>query len=156
MKTYIDANGYERNEQKKYVHRSVAEKALGKSLPEGSIVHHIDGNKSNNSPSNLVICQGEAYHRLLHARQRVLDLGGHPDTHSYCSYHECLHETSQFSTRTGTWNGRHNMCRTATNEYRKDKGLNRDKFDWRARLNQQYRRAFKSDKVQISPWEESR
>lgn len=146
--------------KKSYQHRLIAEKALGKSLPENCIVHHIDGNKSNNSPSNLVICQDESYHRLLHARQRVLDLGGYPDTHSYCSYHDCLHETSRFSTRAGTWNGLHNMCKNATNKYRKTKGLNRDKFDWRARLNQQYRRVRTNYTTRtvswINPEEESR
>jgi hypothetical protein len=54
-----------------YEHTLVAEKALGKSLPFGAVVHHIDSNRQNNNPSNLVICQNHSYHRLLHCRMKV-------------------------------------------------------------------------------------
>ena len=51
-------------------HKIIAEKALGKSLPEGAMVHHFDGNRQNNHYSNLVICPNSAYHHLLHTRAR--------------------------------------------------------------------------------------
>lgn len=137
----INTQGYEVYNTK-YVHRMVAEKALGRELRGKELVHHIDGNRSNNCNKNLVICPNDAYHLLIHARQRIVDLGGHPDRHAYCSYHKCLHKVSAFSTRSDTWNKLHNMCRAATNKYRKQTGLNRDKFDWKARLHQQYRRVF--------------
>lgn len=58
-------------------HVLVAERALGKHLPKGAIVHHVDGDTRNNTPSNLVICQNQAYHCLLHklarARHRQID-----------------------------------------------------------------------------------
>jgi HNH endonuclease len=54
-------------------HRVIAEKALGHPLPPGAVVHHWDEDKTNNAPSNLVICQDDAYHMLLHARKRRLD-----------------------------------------------------------------------------------
>lgn len=150
-------NPYKRSEGD-YEHRSIAERVLGRKLTTAERVHHLDYDKTNNKNSNLVVCPDEAYHRLLHARQRILDLGGHPDTHSYCSYHCELHDKFEFSTITQTWNGLHNMCRKATNEYRKKTGLNRDKFDWKARLNQQYRRVFKGytkrELCEINPEEE--
>ena len=62
---------------KKLAHVDVAEKALGKPLPNGAEVHHIDENPSNNAPSNLVICPDVAYHKLLHQRQRAFDACGH-------------------------------------------------------------------------------
>jgi hypothetical protein len=58
-------------------HVLVAEKALGKFLPPGAVPHHHDGNRSNNSPSNLVICQDNSYHHLIHHRQRAYEACGH-------------------------------------------------------------------------------
>lgn len=54
------------------VHVLVAEAALGKPLPQGAQVHHIDENRLNNEPSNLVICPNNAYHRLIHQRMAAL------------------------------------------------------------------------------------
>lgn len=53
-------------------HVRVAEKALGKPLPKGAVVHHIDENRTNNDPSNLVICPSRGYHAMLHSRMRAL------------------------------------------------------------------------------------
>jgi hypothetical protein len=54
-------------------HIIVAEKALGRPLEEKHPVHHFDLNRANNANSNLVICEDEAYHKLLHQRQRALE-----------------------------------------------------------------------------------
>lgn len=60
-------------------HVVIAERVLGKPLPDGAEVHHVDGNKANNDHTNLVICPDVAYHQLLHRRQRALDASGHAD-----------------------------------------------------------------------------
>ncbi len=65
-------------------HVLVAEKALGHYLPEGAIVHHVDEDVQNNKPNNLVICQDNAYHRLIHVRMRVVRHGGNPNTDKVC------------------------------------------------------------------------
>jgi hypothetical protein len=52
-----------------YEHRLIAEKVLGRYLPDGAEVHHIDGNGLNNENDNLVICQNCEYHKLLHKRK---------------------------------------------------------------------------------------
>lgn len=66
-------------------HVLIAEAALGKRLPIGSEVHHVDENTLNNASSNLVICQDKAYHKLLHVRARVVRAGGDPNTERVCS-----------------------------------------------------------------------
>ena len=39
----------------RHEHRVVAEQMLGRPLVRGEIVHHIDGDKHNNDPSNLMV-----------------------------------------------------------------------------------------------------
>ena len=58
-------------------HILIAERILGKPLPRGAQLHHINGDRSDNRPENLVICQDYAYHSLLHQRERALKACGH-------------------------------------------------------------------------------
>jgi hypothetical protein len=46
----------------------VAEEKLGRRLLPGEIVHHIDGNKANNSPGNIAVKASIAYHHLEHRK----------------------------------------------------------------------------------------
>ncbi len=57
-------------------HIRVAEQALGRPLPKGVQVHHVDNNRLNNAGTNLVICRDCSYHRLLHVRTKALDACG--------------------------------------------------------------------------------
>jgi len=53
-------------------HQAVMEKALGRLLVRGEVVHHIDGNKTNNDINNLVVMtKGE--HMKYHTKQRMLN-----------------------------------------------------------------------------------
>lgn len=52
------------------------EKVLGKKLPLFSVVHHVDGDEANNSHTNLVICEDQRYHCLLHQRTDALKACG--------------------------------------------------------------------------------
>lgn len=54
-------------------HIYLAQKALGKKLPKDAVVHHMNGNGTDNYIRlNLVICPDRAYHNLLHARMRAI------------------------------------------------------------------------------------
>lgn len=49
-----------------YEHRLVAEEIIGRQLNINEIVHHRDGNKQNNSPSNLEVMSASEHTRLGH------------------------------------------------------------------------------------------
>lgn len=75
---YIDSNGYvltyipfhpraiSSGSFKGYVyeHIVVAENILGRPLLTGDVVHHLDKNRSNNSPDNLLILSGPMHGKL--------------------------------------------------------------------------------------------
>lgn len=55
-----------------YAHVLVVERVLGKRLPKGAVVHHVNHNPSDNRPSNLVVCPSNGYHSLIHQREIAL------------------------------------------------------------------------------------
>ncbi len=48
-------------------HRVVAEKMIGRPLKKDECVHHIDGDKQNNSETNLIVTNNYQHHKLIHA-----------------------------------------------------------------------------------------
>ena len=82
-----------------HAHIIVAERALGRFLPEGAEVHHVDEDKGNFSNSNLVICQDAAYHRLLHFRARIVRAGGNPNTDRVCCKCHLAKPADEFARR---------------------------------------------------------
>ena len=79
-KKFIDSSsGYDRwkvwiylpdgSRQKLFCSRLVAEIARKDILPDRAIVHHINGDTLDDRPENLVVCEDNAYHHLLHQRE---------------------------------------------------------------------------------------
>ena len=52
----------------RHEHRVVAEQILGRPLKPGEVVHHIDGNKRNNAPENLMVFASQAEHVKWHKK----------------------------------------------------------------------------------------
>ena len=100
-----NVNGYVRE------HILIAEKALGRLLPDGVKVHHHDMNPANNQNSNLVICENDAYHSELHRRMRVFNAGGDPNTDRMCCYCKKPKPSSDFGSDKGRINGRAFICK---------------------------------------------
>jgi hypothetical protein len=74
------SKGHPRANRDGYVpeHILVAEKAIGHFITEGHPVHHMDRVVTNNVNRNLVVCENQAYHKLLHQRQRAMEACGDP------------------------------------------------------------------------------
>jgi hypothetical protein len=73
-KTYLNGYGAHRMTSggvRKYAHRMVAEEKLGRALLPSEHVHHIDRDKGNNEPINLLVLSHMDHNRL----HRAIDAG---------------------------------------------------------------------------------
>lgn len=66
-----------------YLHRHVWEKANGRKLAEGEIVHHVNENKRDNRPENLEVLAGRAAHLHIHNYHRTARTGRAEDLKTF-------------------------------------------------------------------------
>lgn len=58
-----------------FLHVVAAEDMMGGELPDKMDVHHLDGNKRNNEPGNLMVCS-RGYHVEMHLREKAMEACG--------------------------------------------------------------------------------
>lgn len=95
-----------------FEHILIAEAVIGKTLPIQAVVHHVDGNGKNNDHRNLVVCEDQAYHLLLHQRTRAYRATGNPDARKceYCKRYDIPANMVSKGPRTATLI--HRECRS--------------------------------------------
>jgi len=99
-------------------HTAIVERIIGRNLPIGAEIHHVNEDRSDNRPENLVVCQDRAYHMLLHARAERLKLFG-TLTRKRCIGCERVCDLADFyRDRTRSVDGRSNVCKSCCDEKR--------------------------------------
>jgi hypothetical protein len=81
---YFHSDGYVYNllpdGKENYImeHRIIMEHMIGRKLLKGEVVHHIDENKSNNNPLNLILffnnIAHRKYHNILHKKNEFITM----------------------------------------------------------------------------------
>ena len=64
-----------KNGVKDLEHRVIAEKMLGRPLESDEVVHHIDGNRSNNAINNLVVMKRNEHDKMKEGAMRYFHTG---------------------------------------------------------------------------------
>src|SRR3990167_10198190 len=70
--TYRDSFGYIRvkvipgSGRWKLQHHLVMEQKLGRPVRKGEIVHHLNCQRNDNRPENLILCSGKSHHASVH------------------------------------------------------------------------------------------
>lgn len=74
---YREVDGYRvvrLDKQEHREHRKIMENLIGRPLADGEVVHHIDCDRSNNDPSNLMLLSPSEHSRLHHAMRKDPEL----------------------------------------------------------------------------------
>lgn len=114
--------GHQVDGVRKFDHVRIVERVLGRALPLGAVIHHVNEIRSDNRNKNLVLCPDRAYHNLLHARMAALDNCGNPNWRPcrVCRKYDALENLRVYpnGTTTSYW---HRLC--INNEAREKRRL---------------------------------
>lgn len=95
-----------------YEHRLVMEQMIGRYLEPEEQVHHVDEDRTNNSPSNLKLCPSQKDHSLEHSYSddflldmliRFADIRGHLPSKKECDKDKQMPHSSTYIRRFGSW-----------------------------------------------------
>jgi hypothetical protein len=97
-------------------HLVIAEHALGRYILPPIQIHHMNQQPGDNRNRNLVICEDDGYHKLLHQRTRAWKESGHADWRAchICKKFSPLHHLKMNGPRTGL-NIYHALCASMRN-----------------------------------------
>lgn len=87
---------------------------------KGHQIHHVDGDERNNTPSNLVICENQEYHRFLHIRTEALKSCGNANWRkcTICKQYDSVDKLKTKHNGRGSISYYHKICQA---EYDKDR-----------------------------------
>jgi hypothetical protein len=75
---HVTRSGYRityKNGRRDYEHRLIAEEMLGRPLNSDEVVHHKDGNRTNNSPDNLVVMKTHEHDQIKDKTKQYFHTG---------------------------------------------------------------------------------
>lgn len=99
-----------------YEHRMVAEEKLGRKLGSEEIVHHIDGNKTNNSPDNIEVLKTRFHHKVEHrtsGKERRMPGETNPMIVCACGCGRHMFKFDQLGRARKYWSGHFRRVKTA-------------------------------------------
>ena len=99
-------------------HVLIATKILGKPLPEGAVIHHINNNHYDNRPCNLMICESFSYHQVLHEREKAFKACGHA-TWRKCVFCKTYDKPKNLKIRPNPGHAYHARCKRRYSRARK-------------------------------------
>lgn len=105
-------------------HRIIMEESLGRKLNRNEVVHHINGNKKDNSLENLELMSLSEHSKLHHLglklnkeiRNKIsLSLRKpYSKSQSYCTRCKIMKSHLEFHKESRRWNGLRNYCKPCT------------------------------------------
>lgn len=119
---YIGGQGYVRivhgRDNEELFHRYYAREFLQWDI-EGKVIHHIDGNRQNNMPENLMLVGNDKEHQYEHAKARLKAMGQDIATHKYCPKCKEVKTRDFFGSAKGTYDGLYGFCKQCACDYQK-------------------------------------
>ena len=100
---------------KRQAHVLIVERAIGRQIPAGAEVHHVNEIKTDNRHENLVVCPSRAYHKLLHVRTKALDECGNANFRK-CPFCKQYDDPKNMTHNASSRYHYHSACK---NEYRR-------------------------------------